>query len=58
MKILIAEDDRYIGEGLFAIVEAEGYAPTLVADGSSRWPLPPFRLRRRRWPPVAPVGTA
>lgn len=35
MKILIAEDDRYIGEGLSAIVEAEGYAPTLVADGDA-----------------------
>ncbi|MBI1891191.1 MAG: response regulator transcription factor [Burkholderiales bacterium] len=33
MKILIAEDDRYIGEGLCAIVDAEGYSSTLAADG-------------------------
>ena len=33
MKILIAEDDRHIGEGLCAVVEAEGYAPHLASDG-------------------------
>ena len=33
MKILIAEDDRYIGEGLCAVVEAEGYTPQLATDG-------------------------
>lgn len=33
MKILIAEDDRYIGEGLCDIVEAEGYTPYLARDG-------------------------
>lgn len=33
MKILIAEDDRHIGEGLCAVVEAEGYAPLLACDG-------------------------
>ncbi len=33
MKILIAEDDRYIGEGLCTLVETEGYAPHLASDG-------------------------
>jgi DNA-binding response OmpR family regulator len=33
MKILIAEDDRHIGAGLCAVVEAEGYAPILATDG-------------------------
>ncbi|MBS1197283.1 MAG: DNA-binding response regulator [Proteobacteria bacterium] len=33
MKILIAEDDRFIGEGLCDIVEAEGYTPFLARDG-------------------------
>ncbi len=33
MKILIAEDDKYIGEGLCAVVEAEGYTPLLASDG-------------------------
>lgn len=33
MKILIAEDDRYIGEGLSTLVETEGYTPKLVTDG-------------------------
>jgi DNA-binding response OmpR family regulator len=33
MRILIAEDDRYIGEGLCAVVEAEGYTPQLASDG-------------------------
>ncbi len=33
MRILIAEDDRYIGEGLCAVVEAEGYTPELATDG-------------------------
>jgi DNA-binding response OmpR family regulator len=33
MKILIAEDDRYIGEGLCAVVEAEGYTAQLASDG-------------------------
>ena len=33
MKILIAEDDRYIREGLGAVVEAEGYLPLLAGDG-------------------------
>ncbi|OGB23814.1 MAG: DNA-binding response regulator [Burkholderiales bacterium RIFCSPLOWO2_02_FULL_57_36] len=33
MRILIAEDDRYIGEGLCAVVAAEGYAPQLATDG-------------------------
>jgi DNA-binding response OmpR family regulator len=33
MRVLIAEDDRYIGEGLCAVVEAEGYVPQLAMDG-------------------------
>jgi len=33
MKILIAEDDLHIREGLSAVVEAEGYVPLLAADG-------------------------
>jgi DNA-binding response OmpR family regulator len=33
MRILIAEDDRYIGEGLCAVVEAEGYTAHLASDG-------------------------
>ncbi|MES2933039.1 MAG: response regulator transcription factor [Pseudomonadota bacterium] len=33
MKILIAEDDRHIGEGLCAVVEVEGYTPLLASDG-------------------------
>jgi len=33
MKILIAEDDRHIREGLGAVVEAEGYVPLLAGDG-------------------------
>src|SRR5437867_13070121 len=33
MKVLIAEDDRYIGEGLCSVVEAEGDTPHLAADG-------------------------
>ena len=33
MKILIAEDDKHIGEGLCAVVEAEGYTTLLAADG-------------------------
>jgi DNA-binding response OmpR family regulator len=33
MKILIAEDDKHIGEGLCAVVEAEGYTPLLARDG-------------------------
>lgn len=33
MKILIAEDDTHIGEGLCRVVEAEGYTALLAADG-------------------------
>lgn len=33
MKVLIAEDDRHIGDGLCAVVEAEGYTPLLARDG-------------------------
>lgn len=33
MIVLIAEDDRHIGEGLCAVVEAEGYIPLLARDG-------------------------
>jgi DNA-binding response OmpR family regulator len=33
MKILIAEDDKHIGEGLCAVVETEGYTPLLARDG-------------------------
>jgi len=33
MKILIAEDDRYIGEGLRSLLESEGYATALARDG-------------------------
>jgi DNA-binding response OmpR family regulator len=33
MKILIAEDDRYIGDGLRTVVETEGYCAYLAADG-------------------------
>ena len=33
MKILIAEDDLHIGEGLCAVVESEGYSPLLARDG-------------------------
>ena len=33
MKVLIAEDDKHIGEGLCAILEAEGYWPLLASDG-------------------------
>ena len=33
MKILIAEDDQHIGDGLCAVVEAEGYTPILARDG-------------------------
>ena len=33
MKILIAEDDRYIGEGLRSLLESEGYATSLARDG-------------------------
>ncbi|QTN27240.1 response regulator transcription factor [Rhodoferax sp. AJA081-3] len=33
MKILIAEDDQHIGDGLCAVVEAEGYTPVLARDG-------------------------
>jgi len=33
MNILIAEDDRFIGEGLCDLLEAEGYTPFLARDG-------------------------
>lgn len=33
MNILIAEDDRFIGEGLCDLLEAEGYTPHLARDG-------------------------
>ena len=33
MKVLIAEDDKHIGEGLCAVMEAEGYWPLLASDG-------------------------
>jgi len=33
MDILIAEDDRFIGEGLCDLLETEGYTPHLVRDG-------------------------
>lgn len=33
MKVLIAEDDKHIGEGLCAVMEAEGYCPILASDG-------------------------
>jgi DNA-binding response OmpR family regulator len=33
MKILIAEDDRYIGDGLRSLLESEGYATALARDG-------------------------
>ena len=35
MKILIAEDDRHIREGLGVLMEAEGYLPLLADDGES-----------------------
>lgn len=44
MRILIAEDDRYIGEGLCAVVEAEGYTPELATDGEQA--LQMFHARR------------
>lgn len=34
MKILIAEDDQYIREGLRDLLEAEGYQTILAADGA------------------------
>jgi DNA-binding response OmpR family regulator len=33
MKVLIAEDDLHIGEGLREVLEAEGYATLLASDG-------------------------
>lgn len=33
MKVLIAEDDLHIGEGLRDVVAAEGYTPLLANDG-------------------------
>jgi DNA-binding response OmpR family regulator len=33
MKILIAEDDRFIGEGLRSLLESEGYTTSLARDG-------------------------
>jgi DNA-binding response OmpR family regulator len=33
MKVLLAEDDRNIREGLHAILAAEGYQTVLAADG-------------------------
>lgn len=33
MKVLIAEDDLHIGEGLREVLEAEGYTPLLASDG-------------------------
>ena len=35
MKVLIAEDDEHIGNGLCSILEDEGYATVLVRDGRS-----------------------
>ena len=34
MKILIAEDDQYIREGLHDLLEAEGYQTGLAVDGA------------------------
>jgi DNA-binding response OmpR family regulator len=33
MKVLIAEDDLHIGDGLREVVETEGYTPLLARDG-------------------------
>ncbi len=35
MKILVAEDDRHIREGLIEILQGEGYATVEAVDGSS-----------------------
>ena len=37
MKILIAEDDPFIREGLRDLLETEGYQTVLAADGAEAW---------------------
>ena len=44
MKVLVAEDDPHIREGLVAILHAEGYSTITAANGTEAWD----RFRRER----------
>ena len=39
MKVLIAEDDTHIRNGLCDLLETEGYTVVLAADGEQAWEL-------------------